>query len=153
MRTAQTKCPRTSRLFRKRSRTAFGLLPPLPLFALHCACALLGTSMMVASAAKGDAVAITAISVDLNQPGKPISPDLFGIFFEDINYSADGGLYAELVQNRSFEYEATEQSTWGPLTGWEFVQRGGGAGDLWVDSSRPIHPNNPRCALIRIKTE
>lgn len=84
--------------------------------------------------------------------GKPISPDLFGIFFEDLNYAADGGLYAELVQNRSFEYEATEQTTWGPLTGWDFIQRGGGAGDLWVDSSYPIHPSNRHGALIRIRT-
>jgi alpha-L-arabinofuranosidase len=94
----------------------------------------------------------TTLSLDLSQPGKAISPDLFGIFFEDINYSADGGLYAELVQNRSFEYAPTEQTTWGPLTGWEFIQRGGGAGDLWVDSSDPIHPNNPHCALLRIRT-
>lgn len=42
---------------------------------------------------------------------KAISPDLFGIFFEDLNYAADGGLYAELIQNRSFEYQATEQPT------------------------------------------
>jgi alpha-L-arabinofuranosidase len=92
------------------------------------------------------------LTIDLAQAGKPISPDLFGIFFEDLNYAADGGLYAELVQNRSFEYQATEQPTWGPLTGWEFVQRGGGAGDLWVDSSGPLHPNNPHCALLRVKT-
>jgi hypothetical protein len=41
------------------------------------------------------------------QGGKKISSDLFGLFFEDINYAADGGLYAELVQNRSFEYNPT----------------------------------------------
>jgi len=91
----------------------------------------------------------TTVTVEANA-GKPISPDLVGIFFEDLSYAADGGLYAELVQNRSFEYAATEQPTWGPLTGWEFIRRGGGAGELWVDSSCPIHPNNPHCALIRI---
>ncbi|MCO7127894.1 hypothetical protein NIE88_19300 [Sporolactobacillus shoreicorticis] len=32
--------------------------------------------------------------------------DLYGIFFEDLNHAADGGLYAEMVQNRSFEFEA-----------------------------------------------
>lgn len=106
----------------------------------------------LAAVAGHAAVPATTIAIDLSQPGKPISPDLFGIFFEDINYAADGGLYAELVQNRSFEYEATEQPTWGPLTGWEFIQRGGGAGELWVDASDPIHPNNRHCALIRIKT-
>jgi alpha-L-arabinofuranosidase len=90
------------------------------------------------------------IKVDTAARGKAISPDLVGVFFEDLNDAADGGLYAELVQNRSFEYAATEQPTWGPLTGWEFVRRGGGAGELWVDSSYPIHPNNPHCALIQI---
>ena len=34
-----------------------------------------------------------------------MSDTLYGLFFEDINHSADGGLYAELLQNRSFEYE------------------------------------------------
>ena len=45
----------------------------------------------------------TRITVDVNKPGHTISPTLFGIFFEDINLSADGGLYPELVRNRSFE--------------------------------------------------
>ena len=43
------------------------------------------------------------IDVDLQQPGHPVSPMLYGIFFEDINHAADGGLYAELIRNRSFE--------------------------------------------------
>jgi len=47
---------------------------------------------------------------------KPISPDLFGLFFEDINYSADGGLYAEPVQNRSFEYSPTDRREWHPFS-------------------------------------
>ncbi|HPS13810.1 MAG TPA: hypothetical protein PLB87_11075, partial [Prolixibacteraceae bacterium] len=45
----------------------------------------------------------TKISIDVNKPGHAISPTLFGIFFEDINLSADGGIYPELVRNRSFE--------------------------------------------------
>ncbi len=91
------------------------------------------------------------ITVDTSAE-KPISPDLVGIFFEDLNYAADGGLYAELVQNRSFEYQATEQPTWGPMTGWDFVQRGGGKGDFWVDSSCPIPPNNPHSLLMEVKS-
>ncbi|MBQ8968415.1 MAG: carbohydrate binding domain-containing protein [Bacteroidaceae bacterium] len=43
------------------------------------------------------------IDVDLTSPGHPVSPTLYGIFFEDINHAADGGLYAELIRNRSFE--------------------------------------------------
>lgn len=51
----------------------------------------------------------TKIIVDVNKSGHAISPTLFGIFFEDINLSADGGLYPELVRNRSFEDADTLQ--------------------------------------------
>ncbi|MCA1744197.1 MAG: alpha-L-arabinofuranosidase, partial [Bacteroidales bacterium] len=44
------------------------------------------------------------IQADFSQLPVPISPTHMGAFFEDINYAADGGLYAELIQNRSFEY-------------------------------------------------
>jgi hypothetical protein len=54
----------------------------------------------------------------LVQAQKPISSNLFGIFFEDINYAADGGLYGELIQNRSFEYTASDHHDWNPLTAW-----------------------------------
>ena len=37
------------------------------------------------------------------EPDREISPDMIGLFFEDINFAADGGLFAELVENRSFE--------------------------------------------------
>ena len=54
------------------------------------------------------------INVDAAHPGAAISPGMFGIFFEDINFGADGGLYPELVKNRSFEFQQ-------PLTGWHEV--------------------------------
>ena len=44
------------------------------------------------------------LDMDLRKPGVPIQNTQYGIFFEDINFAADGGLYAELVKNRSFEY-------------------------------------------------
>jgi hypothetical protein len=43
------------------------------------------------------------LSIDLNKTGVTVSPTQNGIFFEDINHAADGGLYAELIRNRSFE--------------------------------------------------
>ncbi|TRW24738.1 carbohydrate-binding protein [Flavobacterium zepuense] len=52
------------------------------------------------------------LTLDLADTGIKIQPTMYGIFFEDINFGADGGLYAELVKNRSFEFEA-------PLMGWE----------------------------------
>lgn len=83
--------------------------------------------------------------------GKKISPDLFGLFFEDINYSADGGLYAELVQNRSFEYNPTEQKGWNPLSYWEYLAQGYSYGRISVETSSPIHPNNSHYIVLDIE--
>ncbi len=44
--------------------------------------------------------------------------DLFGIFFEDLNHAADGGLYAEMVQNRSFEFDSIDNPLYNNLTSW-----------------------------------
>ncbi len=45
--------------------------------------------------------------------------DLFGIFFEDINHAADGGLYAELIQNRAFEFDPIDNKQYHALYAWE----------------------------------
>jgi len=94
----------------------------------------------------------TTLTIQTAEPGKAISPDLFGIFFEDLNYAADGGLYAELIQNRSFEYSPTEQSSWNPLSFWELQKRGNGDGSVSVAEMRPIHENNPHYALLTVRT-
>lgn len=44
------------------------------------------------------------MDVNTQKLGAPVQPTMYGIFFEDINYAADGGLYAEMVKNRSFEF-------------------------------------------------
>lgn len=88
------------------------------------------------------------VTIKAGAPGKKISTDLFGIFFEDINYSADGGLYAELVQNRSFEYSTGDHKDWNPLTSWELVERDGGKGKLVTETDKPLHPNNPRYVVL-----
>ena len=64
------------------------------------------------------------LKVDAGQQ-TAISNKLMGVFFEDISYAADGGLYAELVQNRDFEYKPGEGRAkgWGPLFAWQ-VSRG-----------------------------
>ncbi len=51
------------------------------------------------------------VTVHVETPGAQINPDMWGVFFEDINFGADGGLYAELIKNRSFEFPQA-------LTGW-----------------------------------
>ncbi|WP_442482613.1 family 43 glycosylhydrolase [Aeoliella sp. SH292] len=88
------------------------------------------------------------VEIDLKQRGKPISEDLFGIFFEDLNYAADGGLYAELVENRSFEYSAADRDGWHSLTAWSLKEREGGQGSAVVESNQSLHANNPSYAVI-----
>ncbi len=82
---------------------------------------------------------------------KAISPDLFGIFFEDINYAADGGLYAELVQNRSFEYSLSDRNGWNSFTCWEYITKGYGYGTISVETSSPVNPNNPHYVVLKIE--
>jgi alpha-L-arabinofuranosidase len=74
------------------------------------------------------------VSVQVDQPGLHVPSTLHGIFFEDINYAADGGLYAELVQNRSFEHRD-------PLYSWRESGRGA-KGALSVESDGPLNANN-----------
>lgn len=75
--------------------------------------------------------------------GKAISNELLGIFFEDINNCADGGLYAELIQNGSFEFNANERDGWGPSTAWKILRPGHSLGMLESRMDNSIHPNNP----------
>jgi alpha-N-arabinofuranosidase len=83
--------------------------------------------------------------------GKKISSDLFGLFFEDINYSADGGLYAELVQNRSFEYSPTDRPEWNPFSFWEYITPGFSYGSISVETKFPVHPNNPHYVVLNVE--
>ena len=97
-------------------------------------------------------IAITAVAQPVKQTsrgaGKNISPDLFGLFFEDINYAADGGLYAELVQNRSFEYSPAEKAGWNPLSYWEYITPGYSYGKISVETTAPLHANNPHYIVL-----
>ena len=85
------------------------------------------------------------------QGGKQISDELIGIFFEDINNSADGGLNAELVQNGSFEFSPAERDGWGAGTAWKQIRPGHSLGTLLVRMDNPVHPNNAN--YLRLHTE
>jgi alpha-L-arabinofuranosidase len=80
------------------------------------------------------------ITVEVNKPGHAVSPALFGIFFEDINLSADGGIYPELVRNRSFEDADTLQN-------WRFASADGRStasiSTANVQARPPVPPLNP----------
>lgn len=60
---------------------------------------------------------VVRITVD-ESDAVAINPGMWGVFFEDINTSADGGLYAELIRNRNFDFTERDAQGWGPLTGW-----------------------------------
>ncbi|HET6556327.1 MAG TPA: carbohydrate binding domain-containing protein, partial [Prolixibacteraceae bacterium] len=83
--------------------------------------------------------------------GKKISSELFGLFFEDINYSADGGLYAELIQNRSFEYSPNDRREWHPFSFWEYITPGYSYGNINVETNTPVHPNNPHYIVLHVE--
>ncbi|MCZ4512474.1 carbohydrate binding domain-containing protein [Streptomyces sp. ActVer] len=89
------------------------------------ATALLAASFLVPAPVNAAAEDVTAedtteyaITVDPKTAGAKIDDTMYGVFFEDINRAADGGLYAELVQNRSFEYSKADNGSYTPLTSW-----------------------------------
>jgi len=85
------------------------------------------------------------ISVAVDQPGAKLNPAMWGIFFEDINFGADGGLYAEMVKNRAFEFPD-------PLMGWiEITSNRGNGGQLSILSDQPYNAANPH--YLRILSE
>lgn len=70
----------------------------------------------------------TELTVRADRPGAEIKPTMYGLFFEDINFAADGGLYAEMIKNRSFEFPD-------PLMGWESF------GEISVRNDGPFERN------------
>ncbi len=88
------------------------------------------------------------LNIDVSKKKAEISPDMFGIFFEDINYGADGGLYAESVENRSFEAahcnpDRGEAYTKIPSSGWTWENA-----DVDFRSENPLNQNNTTYAHV-----
>ncbi len=85
---------------------------------------------------------VQTITVNTKNPVATIQPTMWGVFFEDINMAADGGIYAELVKNRSFEF-------FKPTMGWKILKPDTTTGVLIINQSK-TNPNNPRYARITI---
>ena len=132
---------------------------------LMLVCAALGGL----SAAEG-APSIT-VQVNADGPRVPVSPDLYGIFYEEINHAGDGGLYAEMVQNRTFEENelsvnmrledgrVVTQNGWSyrwkhttTLLGWSAVARDGADVQLALDDTQPLNPQSPHSLRVEVKT-
>ena len=85
----------------------------------------------------GQAQTPAVFNVAVDKPAADVQPTMWGIFFEDINLGADGGLYAELVKNRSFEFAA-------PFMGWKEQKTEGASGSLIVQNRGEKSAANPR---------
>ncbi len=84
------------------------------------------------------------VIVDADKPGAEIKPTMWGVFFEDINFAADGGIYAELVKNRSFEF-------YKPKMGWNVPRTGTDSTHFIIMNRGSQNENNPRYARITLK--
>ncbi|MFG2588627.1 alpha-L-arabinofuranosidase C-terminal domain-containing protein [Streptomyces sp. NPDC048438] len=86
-----------------------------------------------------------SLTVHPDRTGPAISESMYGVFYEDINHAADGGLYAELVQNRSFEYDRADNAAYSPMTAWSETSVAGGTGTATtVDDGRRLNERNRR---------
>ncbi|GGX37908.1 alpha-L-arabinofuranosidase C-terminal domain-containing protein [Streptomyces chartreusis] len=93
---------------------------------------LVAAGLVPTATAHAEDVTDYSITVDPAARGAAIDDTMYGVFFEDINRAADGGLYAELVQNRSFEYSTDDNRSYTPLTSWTVE----GAGEVVNDAGR-----------------
>lgn len=96
------------------------------------------------------------IHVDGDKKGVTISDTFVGIFFEDINYGADGGLYGELINNRSFEFGSFKDTLSkfdDYFYGWSIQQKGEANLSHQLKSETPIHENNPHYLEVTIHNE
>jgi alpha-L-arabinofuranosidase len=83
------------------------------------------------------------LTVDVAKPGHAISPMLYGIFFEDVNCSVDGGIYAEMVRNRNFEDSDKPDH-------WSVAASGVAIVEMSIDSAHPVSPKNPRSLKVKV---
>jgi alpha-N-arabinofuranosidase len=101
----------------------------------------LGTGAPLAQA---PVITVTGVTIEADKPGAAIAPTMYGIFFEDINFAADGGIYPEKVKNRSFEFPET-------LMGWKKSASPDAQGEFAVRTDRPSSPVNPHYLRITSK--
>jgi alpha-L-arabinofuranosidase len=114
-------------------------------------------------------IAQTRIEVEVDKPLFPVSKNLYGIFFEDINHAGDGGLYAELINNRSFEANRLPEDMYRvgdfvfskqgfkmyypqprELEGWDVQISGNAKGRVMQDDAFPINKFNLKSMKIEV---
>jgi alpha-L-arabinofuranosidase len=103
------------------------------------AAALWSALLLLLGTAPLPAQTTATVTVQVNQPGAVVSSNLFGIFFEEINFAGEGGIYAEMVRNRSLKNSANPDF-------WTLLTNGTATGTMTVDYSQPLNTNKP-CSL------
>jgi alpha-N-arabinofuranosidase len=101
--------------------------------------ATFGLMLVLAGAARPAAAdaAMPTLTLDLGNGGKPISPTFYGLMTEEINHSYDGGLYAELIQNRTFQDDPNAPAH------WSLVLADGGEAQMALDKTQPMNDALP----------
>lgn len=106
---------------------------------------LLGSVFSAAVFAQQNTADKKTFVVSANQIKAHVEPTMYGIFFEDINMAADGGVYAELVKNRSFEFNNN-------LMGWTEQKKNGGDGTIEVINRAAERPENAHTLTLNVKS-
>src|SRR5215216_2172312 len=102
-----------------------------------CLACLLVSGVALAALRSAVYAAPGQLTVKVDQPGVKISPMFYGLMTEEINHSYDGGLYAELIQNRAFKDNPKT-----PVH-WSLDTEGGGVGTISLDTTQPLNAALP----------
>ena len=107
--------------------------------------------LLVCGAAMASGREPIALTIHADRPGAKISPLLYGIFFEEINRAGDGGIYGEMIQNRSFEDDRGPRNA-APkrIPAWTLLRSEGAEARIALDDSRPVNPKNPYSLRLEI---
>jgi alpha-L-arabinofuranosidase len=126
-----------------------------------------GIALLLAS---GLSAGTATITVAADQPGVKVSPSLWGIFYEEINHAGDGGIYAELVQNRAFEEaqpaagskmvgdqmvtpKGFKHGKWykSELHAWSVIEEGGAKAAIALDDAHPLNDKTPHSMRLEVQ--
>ncbi len=88
--------------------------------------------------------------ITVTQNKKASMNDFYGIFFEDINHAADGGLYGEMIRNRAFEFSPIDEPRYHSLTAWKKIEQGGAAVSACTSNKAPFSKKNPNYLVLEI---
>jgi len=104
----------------------------------------ISTALLLA-ALSGSAAGAPApsLQIDLSQPGFPVSPTFYGMMTEEINHAYDGGLYAELVQNRSFKDDPNGPAHWSLVSA-------GNSNTIALDETQPVNAALTTCLKLTV---